>query len=58
MELIIKRERDLLKTLWLSLFVMGVTFAMVVVVYGMDSIVTGAHDAFHDFRHVIGIPCH
>ncbi|MBI4378518.1 MAG: CbtB-domain containing protein [Nitrospinae bacterium] len=58
MELIIKRERDLLKTLWLSLFVMGVAFSMVVVVYGMDSIVTGAHDAFHDFRHVIGMPCH
>lgn len=32
--------------------------AMVVVAYGMDNIVMGAHDAFHDLRHVYGMPCH
>lgn len=32
--------------------------AMVVVAYGMESVAPGVHDAFHDFRHVIGMPCH
>lgn len=32
--------------------------AMVVVAFGMESIAPGVHDAFHDFRHVIGMPCH
>ncbi|MBI2412773.1 MAG: CbtB-domain containing protein [Deltaproteobacteria bacterium] len=32
--------------------------AMVVVAFGMESVAPGVHDAFHDFRHVIGMPCH
>ena len=32
--------------------------AMIVVAFGMESIAPGVHDAFHDFRHVIGMPCH
>lgn len=45
-------------TLRLALLLAGAAFAMVVIVYGMDSIVKGAHDVFHDFRHVAGFPCH
>lgn len=44
--------------LWPTLVILGVVFATVVVFYGMDNIVRGAHDTFHDFRHVIGMPCH
>ncbi len=33
-------------------------FAFIVIAYGMDNIVMGAHDVFHDFRHVYGMPCH
>ena len=32
-------------------------FALVVIAYGMESIAPGAHDAFHNFRHAIGMPC-
>ena len=33
-------------------------FASVVIAYGMDNILAGAHDVFHDFRHTFGMPCH
>lgn len=36
----------------------GLFFSMLVISYGMDTVVKGAHDTFHDFRHVIGMPCH
>lgn len=36
----------------------GIAFALLIIVYGMDFIAPGAHDTFHDFRHVIGMPCH
>lgn len=35
-----------------------VVFAMVTIAFGIDHAVPGAHDAFHDFRHVFGLPCH
>ncbi len=35
-----------------------IVFSAVVIAYGLDSVVPGVHDAFHDFRHVIGMPCH
>jgi cobalt transporter subunit CbtB len=41
-----------------ALILVGAAVAMVVVFYGVDSIAAGAHDAFHDFRHTIGMPCH
>ena len=31
---------------------------MIVVVYGADAAIPGAHDTFHDFRHSVGIQCH
>ncbi|MEE8574248.1 MAG: CbtB domain-containing protein [Thermodesulfobacteriota bacterium] len=48
----------LLSALWPVLIVAGMAFSMIVIFYGMDAIASGVHDAFHDFRHVIGMPCH
>lgn len=46
------------KALFSAIAVVGLAFALCVMVYGMDSIAPGVHDAFHDFRHTIGMPCH
>lgn len=44
----------LLQALMVVIFaVMTVTIA-----YGVETVAPGVHDAFHDFRHVIGMPCH
>ena len=58
MERIISRENGLMGTLSQALVIVGVAFAMVVIAYGMESVVPGVHDAFHEFRHTIGMPCH
>lgn len=54
----IRKERSLVDTFYLTLLVVAVAFAMGVIVYGVDSVIPGVHDTFHDFRHAIGIPCH
>lgn len=55
----IRKERSLVDTFYLTLLVVAVAFAMGVIVYGgMDSVMPWAHDAFHEFRHAVGIPCH
>lgn len=52
-------EKDmLLNTLLPAFVVAGLAFAMVVIAFGMESAAPGVHDLFHDFRHVIGMPCH
>jgi cobalt transporter subunit CbtB len=52
-------ERDmLLGTLLPAAVVAGLVFALVVIAFGMESVASGIHDLFHDFRHVIGMPCH
>ena len=52
-------EKDVLfNALIPALVLVGVAFTLVVVAYGMDSVVNGVHDMFHDFRHTIGMPCH
>jgi cobalt transporter subunit CbtB len=52
-------ERDvLLGTLLPAAIVAGLAFALVVIAFGMESVASGVHDLFHDFRHVIGMPCH
>lgn len=44
----------LLQALMVVIFaVMAVTIA-----FGVETVAPGVHDAFHDFRHVIGMPCH
>ncbi|MEK6791797.1 MAG: CbtB domain-containing protein [Deltaproteobacteria bacterium] len=52
-------DRDVLWSLAVpALVVVALAFALAVIAYGADSVVPGAHDAFHDFRHMIGMPCH
>lgn len=46
------------KALFGAIAVVGLALALCVMVYGLDSIAPGVHDAFHDFRHTIGMPCH
>lgn len=58
MEQSIEREENLLNIFWPAMFVVGVAFALGIIIYGVDSVAPGVHDAFHDFRHVIGMPCH
>lgn len=41
-----------------AVVLVALAFAMVVIAFGMESIAPGVHDALHDFRHVIGMPCH
>lgn len=37
-----------------------VVFAVmtVTIAFGVETVAPGVHDAFHDFRHAIGMPCH
>lgn len=52
-------QRDFLaNTVWTAVVLVMAAFAVVAIFYGTDSILRGAHDAFHDFRHAIGMPCH
>lgn len=57
-ENIFLRRDFMVNTLLPALLVASLAFSMVVIAYGMDGVVKGAHDAFHDFRHTIGMPCH
>ncbi len=43
---------------WLLTALAVTAFSMVIIFYGVDPIAKVAHDTFHDFRHVIGMPCH
>lgn len=38
--------------------IIGCAFALTVMAFGLESVASGVHDALHDFRHVIGMPCH
>lgn len=57
MERILERENGL-TALAMALLVVALAFVMVTIAFGMESVAPGVHDAFHDFRHVIGMPCH
>ena len=62
----INEKESFLKALFPALVVVSMAFTMVVIAYGLDSANHGmhgmhdtwVHDTFHDFRHVIGMPCH
>jgi len=41
-----------------AIVLVALAFTMMVIAFGMESIAPGVHDALHDFRHVIGMPCH
>ncbi|MFQ5455361.1 MAG: CbtB-domain containing protein [Nitrospirota bacterium] len=58
MEQILERDETILKGLWPTLIVLGMIFSVIVISYGIESIAPGVHDAFHDFRHVVGMACH
>ncbi|MBI5588641.1 MAG: CbtB-domain containing protein [Deltaproteobacteria bacterium] len=57
MERILERD-SFMKAVLPALAVVALAFTMVVIAYGMESVAPGVHDAFHDFRHTIGMPCH
>lgn len=57
MERILDRD-SFVKAATAAAAVVAIAFTMVVIAYGMESVAPGVHDAFHDFRHVIGMPCH
>ncbi|MFQ5465242.1 MAG: CbtB-domain containing protein [Thermodesulfobacteriota bacterium] len=58
MEKTIAGEWSLLNTLIGAGVLVALVFAMVVIAYGVEAVAPGVHDTFHDFRHVIGMPCH
>lgn len=58
MDRAIVRESGLLGSIGVIAILLVVAFAMITVVYGLDTIASGVHDVFHDFRHTIGFPCH
>ncbi|MBI5642131.1 MAG: CbtB-domain containing protein [Deltaproteobacteria bacterium] len=58
MERILSREMGIAKALTPAVIIAALAFTMIVIAYGMESVAPGVHDAFHDFRHVIGMPCH
>ncbi len=58
MDRAIVKEKGLLGSLWPVAILLVVAFALITVVYGIDTLASGVHDVFHDFRHTIGFPCH
>lgn len=58
MERILNREHTFSKAILPALLLAAIAFSMVVIMYGVDTIIPMVHDTFHDFRHVIGMPCH
>ncbi|MBE9531268.1 MAG: CbtB-domain containing protein [Proteobacteria bacterium] len=58
MDRVIAGENGLLSSIGVVAILLVVAFAMITVVYGLDTIASGVHDVFHDFRHTIGFPCH
>ncbi len=46
------------KTVLPAVAIVALAVGLAVVVFGAESLASGVHEAFHDFRHVIGMPCH
>ncbi len=46
------------KTVLPVVAIAGLAIGLAVIAFGMESLASGVHEAFHDFRHVIGMPCH
>ena len=57
MERLFERE-VILKTVLPAVAIAGLAIGLAVVAFGAESLASGVHEAFHDFRHVIGMPCH
>lgn len=58
MEKVFAKETGLFWAIVPVLVIVALAFSMVVIAYGMESVAPGVHDALHDFRHVLGMPCH
>ena len=58
MERLLERDGGFVSALLGAGIIVAIAFTMVVIAYGMESVAPGVHDTFHDFRHVIGMPCH
>jgi cobalt transporter subunit CbtB len=46
------------KTILPAVVIAALAVGLAVVAFGTESLASGVHEAFHDFRHVIGMPCH
>ncbi len=57
MERLFERE-VILKTILPAVAIAGLAVGLAIVAFGAESLASGVHEAFHDFRHVIGMPCH
>ncbi len=58
MEGCIGKENSLAGIMLMALFMVISVIAFGIIVYGIDTVMPGAHNAFHDFRHFIGMLCH
>lgn len=58
MEKILGRDKGLTGTLVGAAVLVSLAAAMIIIAYGVESVAPGVHDTFHDFRHMIGMPCH
>ncbi len=41
-----------------ALLIVAIAIFMIIVIYGVDTVIPGMHDIFHDFRHTTGFFCH
>jgi len=57
MERILSREHGF-GLLLQALVIVAFAIMTVSIAFGVEAVAPGVHDAFHDFRHVIGMPCH
>ncbi|MBI5682656.1 MAG: CbtB-domain containing protein [Deltaproteobacteria bacterium] len=58
MERIFSKDFTFSRAFLPALVLAAVACSMVVILYGVDTIIPMVHDTFHDFRHVLGMPCH
>lgn len=58
MERIFSKDLVFSKAFLAAAILVAAAFSMVVIMYGVDTIIPKAHDTFHDVRHVLGMPCH
>ena len=58
MEKVISSEKPVWKSVALAAALVSLGALMIGVAYGPETVAPILHDAFHDFRHAIGMPCH
>lgn len=58
MERLVSKDYTFSKAFLPALALLGTAFLMVIIMYGVDALIPMVHDTFHDFRHVLGMPCH